>query len=93
MMADSIAWNLACVSASSASGSLSATMPPPATRRADASVVGELGAANRDRPGAVAVGVDPADRAAVAAALESLDPLDQLQTPHPAGARRAPGSE
>ena len=33
-MADSIAWNLACVSASSASGSLSATMPPPATSRA-----------------------------------------------------------
>ena len=35
MMALSIAWNLACVSASSAWGSLSATMPPPATRRAD----------------------------------------------------------
>ena len=33
-MAESMAWNLACVSASSASGSLSATMPPPATRRA-----------------------------------------------------------
>ena len=33
-IADSIAWNLACVSASSASGSLSATMPPPATSRA-----------------------------------------------------------
>ena len=35
MMAESIAWNLAWVSASSASGSLSATMPPPATRRAE----------------------------------------------------------
>ena len=29
-----MAWNLAWVSASSASGSLSATMPPPAVRRA-----------------------------------------------------------
>jgi hypothetical protein len=33
--ADSIAWNFAWVSASSASGSLSATMPPPATSRAE----------------------------------------------------------
>ena len=33
-MAESMAWNLAWVSASSASGSLSATIPPPATRRA-----------------------------------------------------------
>ena len=71
--ADSIAWNLACVSASSASGSLSATMPPPANRRARAAVVGQLGAAQRHRPRAVAGGVDPADGTGVAAAVDALD--------------------
>ena len=50
MMAESIAWNLACVSASSASGSLSATMPPPATSRADAAISRQLGAADARRP-------------------------------------------
>ena len=40
MSADSMAWNLAWVSASSASGSLSATMPPPATQAGRAAVGG-----------------------------------------------------
>ncbi len=75
--ADSIAWNLAWVSASSASGSLSATMPPPAIRRARRPSARELGAAQRHRPGAVAGGVEPADGAGVAAALDPLDGGDE----------------
>jgi hypothetical protein len=77
-IADSTAWNLAWVSASSAAGSESATIPTPANSRA-------VGARRRwpsgcDRPRAVAGGVDPADRPGVAAPVDALvggDPLER----------------
>ena len=43
-----------------------------------AAIIGEFGAADRHRPGAVAGCIDPADGAAVAAPLEPFDTLDQL---------------
>ena len=43
-----------------------------------AAIVTELGATNRHREDAVSVSVEPADRPAVARALEALDPLDQV---------------
>ena len=65
-MGSSLAW----VSAHSASGSDPATMPAPASSRARCAV--ELGAADRDRALSVAARVDPADRSAVASAVEAL---------------------
>ena len=67
--------NFACASASSASGSESATMPQPANSRTVVPV--ELRGAQRDAPLAVAGGVHPADRAGVAAAVHLLDLGDQ----------------
>ena len=55
------AWSLSRVSASSVSGSESATMPLPAQTRAAGPV--DLGAADAHRPRPVAPAVDPADRA------------------------------
>ena len=82
-MAESMACSLAWVSASSALGSLSATIPPPAKRRAAGAV--DLGAADGHRPRAVAGGVDPSHRAAVAAAVEALDRGDELDAPSSRG--------
>ena len=55
-----------------------------------APVGGQLGAADGDGPRAVAGGVDPADRAAVATAGEAFGAGDQRQRRRPAGSRRAP---
>ena len=77
-MALSIAWNFACVSASSASGSLSATIPPPATSRADRRSSDKFGATQRHGPLTVTGSIAPADGAAVTTALEPLDLDDQL---------------
>ena len=68
--------NFACASASSASGSESATMPQPANSRTWCRL--DLGRAQGDAELAVAVGVHPADRAGVAAAVHALDLGDQL---------------
>ena len=59
-------------------------MPAPATQPGPGAV--ELGAAQRDGPLAVAAGVDPADRARVAAAVEALERADGVER---GGARRA----
>ena len=67
--------NFACASASSASGTESATMPQPANSR---TVVPATSArAQRDAPLAVAGGVHPADRAGVPAPAHALDLVDQ----------------
>ena len=52
-------------------------MPAPATQAGAGAV--ELGAAQRDRPLAVAAGVDPADRAGVAAAVEAFERADGVE--------------
>ena len=88
-MALSIAWSLAWVSASSVSGSLSATIPPPANSRAR---FPSSSAHRSDRPLTVAVGVDPAYGAAVPAAFEALDCVDQLERRVTWVRRRRPGS-
>ena len=81
----SMAWSLTWVSASSVSGSLSATMPLPATRRARGAV--DVGAADAHREGAVAAGVDPADGAGVATAVEALVGLDPARGPRRGASR------
>ena len=74
-------------------------MPAPACAR-ERDVVGasgrsvevELRAAQGDRPFAVAVRVDPADRTGVAAAIERLEPADDLESRHPSASPRPPRS-
>ena len=77
------------------SGSLPATIPAPACATTGIVSVAiaryrdrpaDLGAPQRDRPLAVAVRVDPADRPGVAAAVERLDAADDLDR----GIRRRP---
>ena len=85
-----MAWSLARVSASSATGSESATMPTPAHSRAVVPV--ELGGADADGPAAVAGAVDPADRTGVAAPVAGLEPGDQGEGGVAGVTRRPPAS-
>ena len=83
--ADKIVLNFVVVSATSSSGSDSATMPPPAWAYGGAAVGGQLRAADGHHPAAVATLVAPADRARVEAAV-ALQFVDQL------GRRRRSGT-
>ena len=90
--ASTIGRNFTRVSSSSVSGSLPATIPAPAwattgivsdLRMAAHRLGADLRAAQRDRPLAVAVRVDPADRAGVAAAVERLERGGSARSRHP----------
>ena len=91
MIALSIAWNLACVSASSALRVAVGDDAAAGDEARRATVGGQLGAAEATAHVPSPARVDPADRAAVPAALEALDRRDQRRSPRRAGSRRAAG--
>ena len=84
-MAESMAWNLAWVSASSASRIAVGDDAAAGDEARRARSVDSSAQRMRDRPRAVAARVDPADRAAVQAALEALDRRRSARSPSSRG--------